>query len=108
LYQKDFAENKSNVEWLKRVNSRLSGKDCTDDPLFVQVSEALHKLEPSASSAYSLGQLAESEGRQAKALEYYNQAAELQKDPSVRANIYYRICNQYKEKGQFGQARNFY
>lgn len=108
LYSKDFEQNKSNTEWLKRVNSRLSGKDCTDDPLFLRVSEALHKLEPSASSAYSLGQLAEAEGKQAKALEYYNQAAELQKDPSVRANIYYRIGNQYKEKGQFGQARNFY
>ncbi|NJW53125.1 tetratricopeptide repeat protein [Salinimicrobium oceani] len=108
LYSKDFDQNKSNVEWLKRVNNRLSGKDCTEDPLFVKVSEALHKLEPSASSAYSLGQLAEANGNQAKALEYYNQAAQLQKDPSVRANIYYRIGNQYKEKGQFGQARNFY
>jgi tetratricopeptide (TPR) repeat protein len=108
LYSKDFAQNKNNVEWLKRVNSRLSGKDCTEDPLFVKVSEALHKLEPSASSAYSLGQLAEANGNQAKALEYYNQAAELQKDRSVRANIYYRIANQYKEKGQFGQARSFY
>lgn len=108
LYSKDFEQKKNDVEWLKRVNSRLSGKDCTEDPLFVKVSEALHKLQPSASSAYSLGQLAEANGNQAKALEYYNQAAELQKDPSVRANIYYRIANQYKDKGQFGQARNFY
>lgn len=108
LYSKDFEQKKNDVEWLKRVNNRLSGKDCTEDPLFVKVSEALHKLEPSASSAYSLGQLAEANGNQAKALEYYNQAAQLQKDPSVRANIYYRIGNQYKEKGQFGQARNFY
>ncbi|WP_029037772.1 hypothetical protein [Salinimicrobium xinjiangense] len=108
LYSKDFEAKKGDTEWLKRVNSRLSAKDCTEDPLFVKVSEALHKLEPSASSAYSLGQLAESEGKQAKALEYYNQAAQLQKDPSTRANIYYRIANQYKEKGQFGQARNFY
>lgn len=108
LYGKDFEQNKGDVEWLKRVNSRLSGKDCTEDPLFVKVSEALHKLQPSASSAYSLGQLAESEGRQSKALEYYNQAAQLQKDPNVIANIYYRIANQYKDKGQFGQARNFY
>lgn len=108
LYSKDFEQNKNDVEWLKRVNNRLSSKDCTEDPLFVQVSEALHQLEPSASSAYSLGQLAEANGNQAKALEYYNQAAELQEDPSVRANIYYRIANQYKEKGQFGQARNFY
>lgn len=108
LYSKDFDAKKTDTEWLKRVNSRLSGKDCTDDPLFVKVSEALHKLEPSASSAYSLGQLAESKGDMSKAMQYYNQAAELQKDPSVRANIYYRIANNMKSKGQFGQARNMY
>ncbi len=108
LYSKDFEAKKSDTEWLKRVNSRLSAKDCTEDPLFVKVSEALHKLEPSASSAYSLGQLAEANGNMSKAMEYYNQAAELQKDPSVRANIYYRIANNMKEKGQFGQARNMY
>ena len=108
LYSKDFEAKKGDTEWLKRVNSRLSAKDCTEDPLFVKVSEALHQLQPSASSAYSLGQLAESEGNTAKAMEYYNQAAELQKDPSVRANIYYRIANNLKEKGQFGQARSLY
>ncbi|WP_029034197.1 hypothetical protein [Salinimicrobium terrae] len=108
LYSKDFEANKGDTEWLKRVNSRLSAKDCTEDPLFVKVSEALHQLEPSASSAYSLGQLAESKGNTAKAMEYYNQAAELQEDPSVRANIYYRIANNLKEKGQYGNARNMY
>lgn len=108
LYSKDFEANRNNTEWLKRVNSRLSAKDCIEDPLFVKVSEALHQLEPSASSAYSLGQLAESNGNMAKAMEYYNQAAELQEDPNVRANIYYRIANNLKDKGQFGQARNMY
>lgn len=108
LYSKDFDANRSNTEWLKRVNSRLSAKDCTEDPLFVKVSEALHKLEPSARSAYSLGQLAESNGNMSKAMEYYNQAAELEKDPNTRANIYYRIANNMKDKGQFGQARNMY
>lgn len=108
LYSKDFDAKKGDTDWLKRVNSRLSGKDCTDDPLFVKVSEALHKLEPSASSAYSLGQLAESKGNMSKAMDYYNQAAQLQKDPSIRATIYYRIGNNMKGKGQFAQARNMY
>lgn len=108
LYKKDFEANKGEVSWLKNVNARLSAKDCTEDPLFIQVSEALHKLEPSAKSAYSLGQLAESEGKSAKALEYYNQAAELETNKSDQAKIYYRIANNYKDKGSYGQARSFY
>lgn len=108
LYSKDFEENRTNVEWLQRANTRLSAKDCTEDPLFMQVSEALHKLEPSASSAYSLGQLAEAEGNRSKAMEYYTEAAELQEDASAKARIYYTIANNYKERGQLSQARTFY
>ncbi|MCM8571055.1 hypothetical protein NE848_16775 [Gramella jeungdoensis] len=108
LYKKDFESKKTDVSWLKNANARLSAKDCTEDPLFFQVSEALHKLEPSAKSAYSLGQLAEAEGDRAKALDYYNEAAELETNKSDQAKIYYRIANNYKEKGSYGQARTFY
>ncbi|MFD1094170.1 tetratricopeptide repeat protein [Salegentibacter chungangensis] len=108
LYSKDFESKKDDVSWLENANARLSAKDCTEDPLFVKVSEALHKLKPSAKSAYSLGQLAESNGDYGKALEYYNEAAELETNPADKARIYYRIANNYKEKGSFSQARSFY
>ena len=108
LYSKEFDEKKDDVKWLENANSRLSAKDCTDDPLFYKVSEALHKLKPSAKSAYSLGQLAEAKGDYSKALQYYNQAAELEENPSDKAKIYYRIASNYKDKGSYSQARSFY
>lgn len=108
LYNKDFEANKADVEWLRRAAGRLSGKDCTEDPLFFKLVEALHKAEPSAKSALYLGQLADAEGKSSKALEYYNQSAELETDPSDKARVYYKIADEYKKKGQFGQARNYY
>lgn len=108
LYTKDFDDKKSDVDWLKNANARLSAKDCTEDPLFMKVSEALHQLEPSAKSAFSLGQLAEADGNKSKALQYYNEAAELEEDNSAKARIYYRIAGNYKDQGSFSQARNFY
>ena len=108
LYNKDFDEKKSDVNWLRNANARLSAKDCTEDPLFFKVSEALHKIEPSANSAYSLGQLAEAEGDRAKALKYLNEAAELAKDKSRKSRIYYRIANNYKAQGSYSQARSYY
>lgn len=108
LYSKDFEANKSNVEWLRRAAGRLSAKDCTEEQLFFQLVEALHKQEPSAKSALYLGQLAEAEGNAAKALEYYNQSAELETNPRDRGRVYYRIADEYKDKGQFGQARSYY
>lgn len=108
LYSKDFEAKKTDVDWLRRAAGRLSGKDCTSDPLFFKLVEALHKAEPSAKSALYLGQLADAEGKSGKALEYYNQSAELETDPSDKARVYYKIADEYKKKGQFSQARNFY
>ena len=108
LYSKDFEANKTNVEWIKRAAGRLSAKDCTEEQLFFQLVEALHQQEPSAKSALYLGQLADAEGNAAKALEYYNQSAELETNPRDKGRVYYRIAEEYKDKGQFGQARNYY
>ncbi|HET8754333.1 MAG TPA: tetratricopeptide repeat protein, partial [Salinimicrobium sp.] len=108
LYNKDFDSKKSNVEWLKRAAGRLSAKDCTDDPLFFKLVEALHQAEPSAKSALYLGQLAAADGNSSKALEYYNQSAELETNASDKARVYMMIANNYKEKGSFSQARNYY
>ena len=52
LYKRNFEENKLNSIWLKRAASRMDGKDCSDDPFFVTLVEALHNIEPSADSAY--------------------------------------------------------
>jgi tetratricopeptide (TPR) repeat protein len=107
LYSKDFEANKNDVNWLKSAAGRLSAKDC-DDPLFFKLVQQLHKLQPSAESAYYLGQLAEKDGKSSTALDYYNQAAELQTDNSKRAKIYYSIAENFRKKGSYGTARTYY
>ncbi|MFD0977648.1 tetratricopeptide repeat protein [Salinimicrobium gaetbulicola] len=32
----------------------------------------------------------------------------MEKNPSDKARVYYKIADEYKKKGQFGQARNYY
>ena len=108
LYNKDFEQNKENVAWLRNAAGRLSAKECTEDPLFFKLVEALHKKEPSAKSALYLGQLAEKDAKYAKALEYYNQSAELEDNPIDKARVYNKIANNYKRKGSYSQARSFY
>lgn len=108
LYKKDFETKKDDVEWLRDAAGRLSGKDCTEDPLFFTLVEELHKAEPSSKSALYLGQLAEADGNAGKALEYYIQSAELETNSLDKARVYNRIANNYKTKGSFSQARTFY
>ncbi|MDR6299497.1 hypothetical protein [Mesonia maritima] len=108
LYNGEFEENKENVEWLKRAAGRLSAKDCTEDPLFFKLVEALHQKQPSAKSALYLGQLAEKDNNYSKALEYYNQSADLEENPIDKARVYNMIANNYKRKGSYSTARSFY
>lgn len=107
LYEKDFEEKKNDIAWLRRAAGRLSAKDC-DTPLFFQLVQQLHQLEPSAKSAYYLGKLAEKDGKGSTALEYYNQAADLETNPSDKAKVYYSIAENFRKKGSYGSARSYY
>ena len=108
LYNSDFEAKKTDVNWLKVASGRLSAKDCTEDPIFFKLSEALHKAEPSAKSALYLGQLAEAKGNASEAMKYFNESAQLETDPSDKSRVYMKIAENYKKNGNFSQARSFY
>jgi len=56
----------------------MDSKDCSDDPLFVELVEALHDLNPSANSAYYLGLLNDKNGKTKLAIDFYNESIELE------------------------------
>ena len=108
MYNKDFEEKKTDKEWLRVAASKMSGKDCTSDPLFFKLVEALHELEPSARTAFYLGRLAAENNDMTKALEYYKNAAELEEDPLDKAKDYFTIAEVYKDRGSYSSARKYY
>ena len=106
FYAKNYEENKNNELWLKRAAERLEAKECDSDPLFAKITEQLHKLNPTAESAYLLGVAAQKNGNKTKALEYFNQAADLFKDNTKKAKVYYNIATIYGN-GNKVQARAY-
>ena len=107
LYEKLFEEKKSDVNWLRSAAGRLNAKDC-ETPMFFNLVQQLHTLEPSAKSAFYLGRLADRDGNGSQALEYYNQAAELETNASDKAKVYYSIAENFRKKGSLGKARSYY
>ena len=106
FYQKGFEQNKTNEEWLKRATNRLEAKGCDSDPLFSKMSEALYKLNPSAEAAEKLGVVEYQRKNMTKAMEYFNQAANLHTDNTKKANIYYKIATLYSKSNKV-QSRNY-
>ncbi len=107
LYEKLWEEKKTDVAWLKSSAGKLNDKEC-ETPLFYQMVQQLHSLQPSAASAFYLGRLAEKDGKGKEAMEYYNQAVELETDPKRKVGYYTSIAENFRKKGAYGKARTFY
>ncbi|MEL6810449.1 MAG: hypothetical protein AAFP76_03820 [Bacteroidota bacterium] len=107
LYQKLWEEKKTDVQWLKSSAGKLNAKDC-DTPLFFQMVQQLHSLQPSAASAFYLGRLAEKDGKSSDAMGYYEQAVSLESDPNQKVKYYTSIAENFRKKGSYGKARSFY
>ena len=107
LYKRNFEEFKSDAIWLKRAASRMDSKECSDDPFFVTLVEALHTLDPSADSAYYLGILKDKAGDSDDALKYYEESISLQTDPYKKAKILYKIAIKFKNAGRKFSARSY-
>ena len=107
LYRKNFDKFKSDSVWLNRAASRMDSKDCSDDPLFVELVEALHELNPSANSAYYLGLLNDKKGDTKMAIQYYNESIELETNNIKKAKTLFKIALKFKKSGQFSKSRSY-
>ncbi|MEM6718565.1 MAG: hypothetical protein AAF611_04530 [Bacteroidota bacterium] len=108
LFRKNFDANRSNALWLKRAAGRLDAKGCDEDPLFVELVEAVDALEPSANSKRYLAGIYERKGNLVKAEEYLNQSLDMEKDPIRKATLLYKIASKAKKRGQKSKARKYY
>ncbi|HAT66385.1 MAG TPA: hypothetical protein DCS66_17615 [Flavobacteriaceae bacterium] len=107
LYERNFEARKNDVAWLRSAAGKLNAKDC-ETGLFFQMVQQLHKLDPSAKSAFYLGRLAEKDGKGSEARKYYDQAVELETNPNDKAKYLYTIAEDYRKKGSFSSARSYY
>jgi len=92
LFKKNFDANRSNALWLKRAAGRLDAKGCDEDPLFVELVEAVDALEPSANSKRYLAGIYQRKGNLVRAEEYLNQSLDMEKDPIRKATLLYKIA----------------
>ena len=107
LYERLYEEKKNDVDWLKSAATKLNDKEC-DTPLFGKLVKQWYSIEPSASTAFYLGKLAEREGRMKEATDYYNQAAELNPKPQDKARAYFSLGETNRKNGSLSTARNYY
>lgn len=108
LYKKDFESKKDDAVWLKRSVNKLYNKECTDDPLYIQLVKAYDATAPSADTKVFVAGLLLKDGKPNEAVSYYRQAYDLETDSYKKGKLAERIGNALKSKGRYGEARNYY
>lgn len=117
IYNKaKFEENKTNPDWLRtaarmlekeRADAEGNSSDCTDNPIYYSVAEALYKLEPSAQAARSMAKMAYSRKEYSTAGKYYEEAIKLEEDPRVQSSDYLKAAVIYQKIGNLTQAKSY-
>ncbi len=107
IYSKKFKENPKDIELLKKITMVLNKKECTESPLFFETTETLHKLQPSAESAFLMGKMCSAKKSYQKSADYLLEAIKLFEREEDKADSYLLLADIYKKLEQYPLARSY-
>jgi len=107
LYKQNFEANKSNAKWLKRAASRMNAKDCTDDPLFTKLVEALYAADPSPEAAVLAARVAFKKKDEATAMHFFKEAVDQETDNYKKAGHLFTIAQILQKKRRKQESRSY-
>lgn len=104
LYGPRFEKDPENIDLLEKVTSMLNKSGCTDSDLYYNATMNLHRLKPTAESAFLMGRMESTRENFNEALDYFSQAVELYEDSEdkftalmLMADISFSKLRQYRE-----------
>ena len=107
IYGPKIEANKDDLEYLNKVVKIMSIFECNSSDAYFAASEYAHAITPSVRTAKSLGALyLKQRDDIEKALEYYNQAIELDEDKNSIADTYYTMATLYFTKDNYERSRS--
>jgi len=105
-YAGNFGSNKANAGWLQGMVSVMYLSKCYKSDVLYNGALALNAIKPGYESVNRLGYLSQKRNALPDAIKYYDQAAELQQDPELKANLYNDIVSLYRISDK-GEAKKY-
>ena len=107
IYGPKIENKKDDLEYLNKVVKIMSIFKCESSDAYFAAAEYAHGLQPSVQTAISLGNLYVKQREDLdKALEYYNQAIEMDDDKMSLADTYYKMANIYFSNKKYDSSRS--
>ncbi len=107
MYAPKVQEKIADIEFLKQTLSLLKRLRCQEIEVFFVAAEAVHKVEPTASSALGCAKRAVKNKEYDVAITYFEEAITLEEDVEAKADYYYMIAMLSYEKNQYSKARQY-
>ena len=101
LMKPKVAEAPSNADLLDKVLSMMNKRKWTDDEFYLEVSEKLHKIRPSANSAYGLYEGYVKKKDFASALKFIEESAKLETDNNEKAGRLMKASDIYAHQKNY-------
>lgn len=106
IYGPKIENNKDDLEYLNKVVKLMSRFDCKSSNVYFTAAEYAYRLSPSVQNAKNMGYLyLNLRNDSDKALEFYNQAIELDDDKTSMADTYYKSAYIYMAKENYDRCR---
>lgn len=104
IFKKKMDKTPDDVYLLQKITSLLSRRDCQDDPLYINASIKLHKLEPSPESAFNIGFLMLKDEKYSEAISYFDEATRSE-DPDRAQTSYKLLAETLRAVKNYPRAR---
>lgn len=107
IYAPTLEANKDNIEYLNKVISVMSMLKCTNEDTYLTAAEYALAIEPTAKAAMGCGYRYYKKGEIDKALEFFDQAIELETSITTKAELCYKVGLIYFSLNNYGKARAY-
>ncbi len=105
FFEEQLEPKKDDVNFLRMLTSLLRNRDCTNSELFYLASKYLHNLSPTAESALNLAIMEFTDGKYQGAIDYYQQAINLETTEDKKADYYFGMAAGYSKLDSKSKSR---
>lgn len=107
IYTSKVEENKTNAEFLTEAVSLLRRSRCQEIEVYFAAAGYLHAIKPTAESAVGLGKQAVKKKDYETAINFFEEAANLESDPATKADDYYTIALLLSDQNNYSKSRQY-
>jgi len=105
VYTNKLEQNRNNLPALKKMLIIMNKGNCTDKPIFAEILNIVHQAEPSAQTAFFMGNASLKRDDYDAALTFFKEAIELFETNEQKVDPWYMIGLVQQIKGNFVEAR---